>query len=362
MADKARDFILDAIFVIVPIILSFLLTAAMVLLLGQDPIKVFDTLWSGAFKQSSNIASVFNFWIPLTLASIGLVITFKAGLWNIGVEGQIVMGAIFASWGALYLDLPRPILLPALIILSGVGGAMWAFLAGILKTRLGVHEIFGGVALNATANNIAIYLIAGPWQPPEGGGAQSTPPFPDAAWLGTYSQDFAVPLLMLILTIICLIVVFFILNFTRWGLELKATGNNARSALLLGVATERVSLLAFATCGMLAGFAGAHRVLHTYHALRPLVAGGIGFLGLLVVLLVGFHIVLVPFVAFIGAALFTGSTRVKVLLRIDQSLVGVLQGIVVLMILFSSGVRSRFFKRQSSTNTNTSQASLTENA
>lgn len=344
-----RDFSLRLILIIIPIALSILLTAGLILLLGGDPIAVYSTLWESAFQDQNAYAKVFNFWIPLTLASIGLVVTFTAGLWNIGVEGQMVMGAIFASWGAQFLNLPSVMLIPTTLLLAMLGGCLWAVLAGVLKTRFGVHEIFGGVALNAIANNIAIFLIAGPWQPPEGGSAQSTPPFPDASWLPTYSPTFDVPILMLVITIIALLIVGFVLNFTRWGLELKAVGKNARSALLLGVQTERVSLAAFALCGAVAGLGGAHRVLHTYHALRPLVSGGIGFLGLLIVLLVGFQIILVPFAGFILAALFTGSARLQVLQRLrpelvgDSSLVGVLQGILVLMLLYFNGIRERWF-------------------
>lgn len=326
---------------------SLLLTAFLIMLLEQDPIEVLETTWTGAFRNETRLAGVLNFFIPLTLAATGLVVTFKAGLWNIGVEGQMAMGAVFASWGAQFLDLPSAILIPVCLVLSAIGGMLWALLAGVLKTRGGVHEIFGGVALNALASNYMIYLIAGPWQPPEGGSAQSTPLFPEQAWLPVISDDFPVSLLMLVLTVAAVILVVLLLRGTRFGLELKATGQNARSALLLGVPTERVALLAFMLCGALAGLAGAHRVLHTYHSLRPLVSGGIGFLGLLVVLLISFNAILVPFVTFALAAIIAGSTRVKILMGLDQSLVGVLQGLLVLSILLFSGLRERLFPERS---------------
>lgn len=346
-----RDFAIRLTLTIIPIILSLLLTALLIMFLGEDPIAVFETAWSGAFRDAGRFASVLNFWIPLTLASIGLVVTFRAGLWNIGIEGQMVMGAIFASWGAQALPLPSILLIPISIILAMVGGALWGLLAGVLKTRFGVHEIFGGVGLNALANLLAIYLIAGPWQPPEGGSAQSTPPFPEASHLPVISADFPVSLLMIIITVVATIAVIFMLRGTRWGLELKATGRNPRSALLLGVPTEQVALSAFIVCGALAGIAGSHRVLHTYHSLRPLVTGGIGFLGLLVVLLVSFKGILVPLVTFALAAIIAGSTRVKVLLQLDQSLVGVLQGLLVLLILMFNGVRERVLGGRQSTET-----------
>lgn len=346
-----RDLTLRIGLALASIALSLALTAALILLLNSDPVKVAEATFEGAFGTpdlsqpeslfNSKTASVINFWIPLTLAATGLAVTFTAGLWNIGVEGQMVMGAIFASYGAQFISLPGPLLIPVCLALAALGGMLWGLLAGVLKTRAGVNEIFGGVALNALANLYAIYLISGPWQPPEGGSAQSTPPFPAESNLPVISGAFPVSLLMIVITIASVVGVLLLLNGTRLGLEMKATGKNARSALLLGVPTERTALLAFALCGLLAGIGGAHRVLHTYQALRPLVTGGIGFLGLLVVLLVSFRALAVPFVTFVLAALIAGSTRVKVLLQLDQSLVGVLQGLVVLLILLFNGLRER---------------------
>jgi simple sugar transport system permease protein len=142
------------------------------------------------------------------------------------------------------------------------------------------------------------------------------------------------------------VVVTVLLYGTRPGLQLKAVGKNPRSALLLGIPTERMMLLACAGCGLLAGLAGSYRVLHTYHSLRPLVSGGIGFLGLLIVLLAAFRPVMTPFLTFVLAAIIAGSARVKVLLQLDQSLVGVLQGLLVLAVLLMAGVRERWEFRE----------------
>lgn len=327
---------------ILPIFVSLLITAVLIMLVGADPRAVFEKTWEGAFRDFRSFSQVVNFWIPLTLVSMGLIVTFTAGLWNIGVEGQMGMGAVFATWGALTLQLPPLILVPVEILLAMLGGALWAVLVGILKTRLNVHEIFGGVALNALANIISIYLISGPWQPPEGGSVRATPQFPADALLPPMSPDFGVNLLALVIVAVVIVSVILALRGTRWGLQLKATGKNARSALLLGVPTGRSAMSAFIVCGMVAGIAGAYRVLFTYGSLRPLVSGGIGFLGLLVVLLVSIRALWVPLVTFIFAAILGGSTRLKVALQLDASLAGVLQGFLVLAVLFSNGLRERW--------------------
>jgi simple sugar transport system permease protein len=144
---------------------------------------------------------------------------------------------------------------------------------------------------------------------------------------------------MLMLAIVAVVAVTLGLRGTRFGLELRATGKSPRSALLLGVPVTRAALLALILCGVLAGLAGSHRTLHTYHSLRPLVSGGIGFYALLIALLAGFRALPVAPLTFVLAAIIAGSTSVSVMLRLDLSLVGVFQGILVLVILIADGIR-----------------------
>lgn len=333
-------------FAILPIVISLAITALLVIAVGAEPGAVFQSVWEGAFRTSNSFAGVVNFWIPLTLCSLGLIITFTAGLWNIGVEGQMGMGAVFATWAALYVTLPQPAQIALEIALAMLGGAFWAALVGFLKTRLGVHEIFGGVALNSLASVVTIYLVTGPWSPPGGSSKQSTAPFVANSLLPQLSTEFPVNLFMLFLVFAAIIAVVLVLRGTRWGLELKATGKNARSALLLGVPTTRSALTALMVCGALAGLAGSYRVLFTYSSLRTLVSGGIGFLALLVVLLVAVRALWTPLIAFAFAVILAGSTRLKIALQLDQSLAGVLQGLIVLCVLLANGLRQRVLGRE----------------
>lgn len=335
-------------FLLLSVVISLLLSALLVILVDKNPIEVAQTIWAGAFRDLSRVAGVLNFWIPLTLSSLGLILTFRAGLWNIGIEGQMMFGAVFASGVALFVPAPAIIRVPLALAMAAVGGMFWALVVGLLKTRLGVHEIFGGVALNAIANVFTNFLVANLWSP-EGGNALDTGPFDDAARLGYWSDSFPVNVSMIVLVLIIATVLVIVLGTTRWGLELKATGKNARSALLLGVATERTSLSAFLMCGALAGLAGAYRVLFTFGTLRPLVSGGIGFLAILVALLVNYQALWVPFVTFAFAALLFGSTRLRVTMRLDASLAQVLQGVLVLLVMLSSGVRNRFAQGKTAT-------------
>lgn len=329
-------------FTVGPILVSLLVTGLLILIVGANPFKVVEKLWGGAFADLASVSNVINFWIPLTLASIGLIVTFTAGLWNIGVEGQILVGALFASGVALNWHIPAPFLVPVEILMAMLGGGLWAALVGVLKVYLGVHEIFGGVALNAIANVIAITLITGPWRGTAGGNSRGTPPFSADAILPPISPELNVSLLAFIIVIVVIVAIWLALRGTRWGLQLKATGKNSRSALLLGVPTGRSTLSAFIVCGLIAGIAGSYRVLFTFGNLRPLVSGGIGFLALLVVLLISMRVLWVPIVTLIFAILLGGSAKLKIDLKLDASLVGVMQDTVVLIVLLFNGLRQRF--------------------
>lgn len=334
-----------------PVVAALFFTALLVLAVGRNPVEVFERIMEGAFRNERTFAGVLNFWIPLTLSATGLVLTFRAGLWNIGVEGQIMAGAIGASivpMAILQNETLNPDTLSGIIVivlsiaLGAVGGMLWALVCGILRTRLGINEIFGGVALNAIINVISIYLISSPWQPPIGGSAQGTQPFPPITLYPTFSTDFPTSPLGIGLAIAAVVMVALVLWGTRWGLELKAVGRNARSALLLGIPTERNLLWAFMFCGLLAGIAGSYRVLFTYTSLRPLVSGGIGFLGVLIILLIGTRPVLVPLITLGFAVVIVGSTRLRTTLQLDASLAGVVQGLLVLCVLLGNGIRQQW--------------------
>lgn len=327
--------------VVGPILLGLVLTTLALMAVGADPARAYATMWTGAFGAPEKFSSVLDAWVPLVLCSVGLLITFTAGLWNIGIEGQMVMGAIFAAWVARTLDLPAPVLIPLLLLAGAIGGALWALLAGALKVYGRVHEIFGGLGLNFVAMGIALYLIIGPWKRAGIASTSGTEPFPAAAWLPNL-PGLSVGPIEILLALVSLALVYLALGGTLWGLQLKAIGKNARAAFWLGVPTQRHWLGAFALCGAFAGLAGAEQAVGVWARLIPAISGGYGYLSILVVLLSGFQALGVPFIAFFFAAVTKGSVALPLDLQIDSALGGVLQGMIVLLFVLSRGVRAKF--------------------
>jgi ABC-type uncharacterized transport system permease subunit len=322
----------EKIWPIVPILASLGFVASLLVMFGASPGESFSAMWEGAFGNQANTLSVVAFWIPLLLSSAGLLTTFTAGLWNIGIEGQIIMGSIAASWIALKLEGPIFLLITLEILVAMIAGALWAGFVGILKTHGGVHEIFSGLALNNLAIILTNYLISGPWQPPEGGTFRGTAPFQDAALLPRFAESRFAPI-SLVFVIIAVGVVFVTLRGTSWGLKLKALGKNPRSAFLLGVSSEREAILSLMFCGGLAGLAGAVRVLSWFDSLRQSISGGIGFLALLVVMLASYRILWVPLIAFFFSAVLNGSITLQLRTQLHSSLGGILTAVMVLFVL-----------------------------
>ena len=324
----------------IAVLLAICVALILLLLVDAPPLEAMRLLWEGAFGSPDKISDTLMAWVPLALASAGLVMTFAAGLWNIGVEGQIVTGAIAASWVAREGPGPAYGVIPLALIGGMIGGALWALLAGVLKTRGGVNEIFGGLGLDFVASGLAIYLIIGPWKRQGVASTSGTDLFRPEAWLPTLEGS-RLSLMALGLAVLAVILVYLLMRGTMFGLRLKAVGSSARSAHVMGIPTDRYLLGAFAVCGALAGLAGAIQATGVHHKLVPAVSGGYGFLGILVVLLAGFRAVRIGPIALFFVAISVGSTQLSLRLNLDSALAGVLQGVLVLFVLLAGGWRLR---------------------
>jgi len=335
-------------FGVLAVILALLFTSLVLLLVKADPIAAYTNIIVGSIGSTNKIAETLVAWVPLVLATSGLLITFSAGLWNIGVEGQITLGAIFATWMLRVLqptDVP-PWMAILLSMMAGmIGGSLWALLAGGLKVFGGVNEIFSGLGLNFVATAITLWLIFGPWKRPGVGSMSGTEPFARELWLPVL-PGLRISAWSLLVALIALAVVFLILQGTYFGLKLKAVGKNPRSAFMLGIPTVRYTLLAFILCGGFAGVAGALQVTSVYHRLIPSISSGYGFLGMLVSMLVNYQPAWAALVAFGFAALNIGSIQLPIVLKLDSTLSGVLQGAMVLFVMMMDGVRRRFMQKR----------------
>jgi ABC-type uncharacterized transport system permease subunit len=309
-------------------------TAAVVFTAGAPPLAVAWQLIRGAVGSWNKIAQVLAAWTPLVLCAAGLLYTFRIGLWNIGIEGQVMMGAAMATavvrWGAT--PIPPAALLFLAFGAAAVGGAGWAVAAGLLKTRGGVHEIFAGLGLNFVAQGILLWLIFGPWRRPGVASMSGTEMFPPDVWLPTI-RSLRISPIALGIAVGVIIATYLVLHKTRTGLNIKAVGSNPQAALLYGLRPQRQMILAMSLAGACAGLAGCVQVTGIYHRLIPAISSNYGYLALLVVMLANYRVAAMAAVAFFFAGLNVGSIQLPMVLQLDSSLSGVLQGAMVLSAL-----------------------------
>ncbi len=326
-----------------PILLLAAGTVSLLLFaLDFSPVTIIRAMAAGSLTSWLKFSQVLSIWVPLLLCSCGLLFTFKAGLWNIGIEGQVVMGAITAT---ILLRLNPPSLPPVITIISAmlaacIGGSLWGLLAGILKNKGGVNEIFGGLGLNFVAQGIILYLIFGPWKRAGIASMSGTDIFARNLWLHM-PMGWRVAPAALITAIITFTLSCMFLNHTRFGLRVKAVGLNPEASRLFHITPDRYGLFAIMVGGALAGLAGGLQVTGVYHRLIPAVSSGYGYLGLLVVMLANYKALPVPLITLFFAWLAAGSIQLPIMLQIDSSLSGVIQGACVLSALLVHGLRSR---------------------
>ena len=329
--------------VVVTVFVVFAFTSLVLLLAGAPPLAAYYYIFKGSLGSWLKFSHVIKAWIPLTLCACGLLFTFRIGLWNIGVEGQVMMGAVFTTAILrLGLESRMPSMIILLSIVAGlIGGALWALIAGYLKTKGGVNEIFAGLGLNFVAQGVILWLIFGPWRRPGVASMSGTEVFPPQLWL---SQLASIRLSLPALAIvgIALILTALILRYTRIGLNLKAIGSNPFASYLFGLKPGRNMVLAMIFAGGFAGIAGSLQVAGIYHRLLPAISSNYGYLALLVAMLSNYSIRLAPLVAFFFACLNVGSIQLPMALQLDSSLSGVIQGALVLAALAVHAWRKRW--------------------
>lgn len=323
------------------VIIFFVLT-----LFGTSPISVFDSIIYGSMGSYSKFIRTLMVWAPISMASIALIYTFSAGMWNIGIEGQIIMGAVGATLIARSF-LGDTFFSPYIQILFALGfGGIWGLICGLLKVKGNVHEIFSGLGLDFVASGIVIYLIIGPWKREGIASTSGTDIFDKASWIPTIGQN-EFPLLLIFIIFILYIFSFFVLKYTSFGLRIKATGINEEATQRFYFSSGKYILLSFFIAGAIAGLAGFSQASGAYHKLVPSISGGFGFLSILIVLICSRNIFFTLVISFLFSALIVGGSQLQIKLGLDHSLIGIIQATFVLswLILEKLKLEKLFLKK-----------------
>jgi ABC-type uncharacterized transport system permease subunit len=323
------------------ILLAFIMFGLILLIAGKDPLASFKDIFSSTLGSTRGFSEVIVSMIPILITALAVALPFRVGLINIGGEGQLFLGAAFATFGALtFPNLPAWLLLPLMAFLGMLGGALWAFIPGYLKAIGLVNETITSLLLNSVAPKIIGFLILGFWHSARD--TVKTPSFVDAARLPTF---FGTRIhLGLVFGLVLLIAFWLVMKYTRWGLEMRAIGGNPQSAKRNGIPVSTYLVIVMCLGGAIAGLAGMVQVSGFYGTLFPNFSMNIGFMGFMVCWLAGSDPLGIVLMAFVVSVIFSGGN----LLQLTQGLPYAVINILLAFTLFIVLARLNFFKGKKS--------------
>ena len=311
---------------------ALLVSVILIASAGANIGEAFAGLYKGAFGSYKAFIETLVKATPLILTGLAVTVAFRGKIWNIGAEGQLWAGAMAGYWASANFTSLHPTLhLFVILFYAFMGGAICGLIPGLLKGLLNVDETIVTVMMNYVIHFYLSYLLSGPWQDP-GGFYYLTPPVPEAA---------RYPLLLantrlhigFIIALVAAVIVFWLLQKTRLGYEIRAMGLNPTAAKFKGVNVARVIIVTMLISGGIAGLAGAGEVVGLHHRLREDISKGLGFTGIIVAMLGGQNPFAVVISAIFFGALINGSNTMQIFTGVPVALVYALQAIVLLCLL-----------------------------
>ena len=310
-------------------LIAVLIGGALVAAMGQDPLQAYGVLLDGSLDGWSNFSVTLQMTTPLLFTGAAVAIAFRSGLWNIGVEGQMLMGALAAGIAGYAIDLPPLLHLPLCLLAGVLGGAAWAAIPGLLRAYLNVNELVACLMLNPMALLLTGWVSARLLKAP--GPTNKLPdilPSAELPALSVYSQLNV----GLFLGLLLLVAIWLFNRYTLRGFEWKMLGLNPRFAHYSGIGVRRNSVLVFLASGAVAGLAGTEEVLGVTHAYFDNFSPGYGFDGIAVAMLADFHPLGLALSALLFGALDSGSAVLQMMTGVSKYLVQVMQFTIVLLL------------------------------
>ena len=318
--------------------------------LGKDPVETLYTFFILPISDLYGLSELGVKAAPILLCATGLAICFRANVWNIGAEGQLLLGGLTGSWAALQLlDAEGVWVLPVVLLAGVLGGMFWAGIPALLKTRYNTNEILSTIMLNYIGLNILLHAIHGPLKDPNGYN------FPESA---LFSEWATLPILMegtrihlgIMFALLAVVVVWVLLSKTFIGFQIAVLGKDASAAKFAGFNEKKLIWFALLVCGGLSGLAGVSEVTGPIGQLIPHISPGYGYAAIIVAFLGRLHPIGILFASLLMALLYMGGEMVQIEMGLPLALTGLFQGMLLFFLLACDvliGYRVRIVNRSS---------------
>jgi ABC-type uncharacterized transport system permease subunit len=337
-------------------VIAIAVGSLIIILYGESPFTVYGAMLRFAFRDVTSIGSVLAIATPLIFAALAVSVCFKAGLFNIGVEGQFLVAMVTASWAALTFDfLPGTSHLVMVLLFACLGGMAYAAVPGILKVKTGAHEVVTTIMMNGIAISIVAYALNGPLkftQAPSGQNVDlRTDIFESSALVPDLGHHFGVSgsahlSWLFPMAIVASVFVWFLFRRMRLGYEARAVGSSAGSARAGGIAIGVVQVKLFLISGALAGLVGMQQVLVERGALVQNYEAQLGFTGIAVAFLGQNNPIGIVFAAILWAILSRGETALQIETEVPREFVIILQGILIFCVVVVYQIAKRRLARR----------------
>ena len=317
---------------LVAIGLAMIITSVIIAVMGHNPLNVYYSMLEGCLGTSHRIKKTIITAIPLVVTAVGIGIAFRMKFWNIGAEGQILMGGCFATFAALYFkNLPAIVLLPTMILLSAIGGGIWALIPAILKAKFNTNETIVTLMMNYIALKWVVFLQYGPWKDPNAMGFPKIANFTDNAIL---PKLFGVHIGWLI-ALILVVVIYYFINHTKIGYEIQVLGESENTAKYAGMNVRKIILVAMMMSGAICGLTGMIQASAVNNTLTMDLTAGVGYTAIIIAWLSNLKTPWMVVVSILFAILTQGASYIQTVYQIPQAAAEVIQGIILFCILGS---------------------------
>ena len=312
------------------IVLIVALMCVAMLIAGTNPIDGFTALLVGSLGGRNQIGETLVTTTALLFPSLGVCLAFRAGLFNIGAEGQLLMGGMLAGAAGATLRLPPGVAIVIMLLLGAVGGGMWGAIAGWMKAKLRANEVISTLMLNFVAQYVTLYLVTGPFQGPEATGAE-TAWLPTSYWLPTLIPHTRLSI-GLLLAVAVAVLLQFIFARTVVGYELRAAGEAPEAARRNGVNLPRLTWMALALSGAIAGVGGATIVTGELHRFNTQLSPGYGFIAIAVALVGDLDPLKVCLASFVFGILEAGGLAMQASAQVPKDAIHIIEGLIILVL------------------------------